>query len=152
MSEAIIVRGVSDAAQYIDDTTRRHRRHLQRSSAFGIESVLRDDLAEAWAECQEPNWDGYNAIPVSQDALRNMYTFLEALPLGFPRPTIGADPHGHLSVEWYRTPRRLLSVSVTDDALLHYAALVGSSKTCGTETFFGDMPESILRLVWRVYS
>ncbi len=144
--------GVSSAALHIADATRRNRRHLHKSSAFGIENVLLEELAEAWAECQEPNWDGYDALPVSRAALRNMYTFLEALPFGFPRPTIGADPQGHLSVEWYRSPRRVLSVSVTSDELLHYAALLGSSKTSGTETFFGEVPESILSLVRRVYS
>jgi len=152
MSEAVIIRGVSSAAQYIEDATRRDRRYLHKSSAFGIESVLRDELAETWAECKQPNWDGHNALGVSQDALRNMYTFLEALPLGFPRPTIGADPHGYLSVEWYRSPRRVLSVSVSDDDLLHYAALLGSNNSCGTETYLGEVPESILNLVRRVYS
>ncbi len=152
MREAVIIRGVSGVAQYIEDATRRDRRYLHKSSAFGIQSVLRDELAEAWEECHQPNWDGYDALPVSRDALRNMYTFLEAMPLGFPRPTIGADPHGHLSVEWYRSPRRVLSVSVSDDDLLHYAALLGSNSTCGTETYFGEVPESILNLVRRVYS
>ena len=152
MTPAVIIRGVSSAARYIDDATRENRRFLHESSAFGIESVLRDDLAEAWGECQESDWDGHDALPVSHDALRNMSTFLEALPLGFPRPTIGADPHGHLSVEWYRGPRRLLSVGVSADELLHYAALLGSNSTCGTETFCGEIPESILNLVHRVYS
>ncbi len=152
MTQAVIIRGVSSAARYIEDATRYNRRYLHESSAFGMESVLRDELAEAWEECQGSDWDGHDALPVSQDALRNMYTFLEALPLGFPRPTIGADPHGHLSVEWYRSPRRLLSVGVSADDVLHYAALLGSNSTCGTETFFDEIPESILNLVRRVYS
>jgi hypothetical protein len=152
VSNAVIIRGVSNAAQYIEDATRRDRRYLHKSSAVGIESVLRDELAEAWIECQEPGWDGYAALPVSPDALRNTYTFLEALPLGFRRPSIGADPHGNLSVEWYRSPTRVLSVGVSSDGLLHYAALLGANRTCGTETFFGDVPEIILNLVRRVYS
>ena len=152
MTEAVAMRGVSNEAQYVENETRHDRRHLHQSSAFGIEDLLRDELAEAWAECQQPNWDGHNALPVSRDALRNLYTFLEAMPLGFPRPTIGADPHGHLSVEWYRSPRRVLSVSVSDDDLLHYAALLGANNTCGTETYFGEVPETILDLVRRVYS
>ncbi|MBU0719061.1 MAG: hypothetical protein KJ749_12490, partial [Planctomycetes bacterium] len=146
MTQAVVIRGVSDAARYIEDVTRHNRRYLHESSAFGIESVLRDELAEAWAECQESDWDGHDAQPVSHDALRNMYAFLEALPLGFPRPAIGADPHGHLSVEWYRSSRRVLSVGVSPDEVLHYAALLGSSRTCGTDTFFGEIPENILNL------
>ncbi len=152
MSDVFVIHGASDTARYIEDRMRDNRRHLHESSAFGIEGVLRDEFAAAWEECRQPDWDGHNALPVSQDALRNMYTFLEALPLGFPRPSIGADPHGYLSVEWYRSPRRVLSVGVSEDGLLHYAALLGSSKTWGTETYFSEVPESILNLVRRVYS
>lgn len=152
MTQAVVLRGVSDAARYIEDATRHSRRYLHKSSAFGVESVLRDELAEAWAECRESDWDGHEALPVSQDALRNMYTFLEALPFGFPHPSIGADPHGHFSVEWYRSPRRVLSVAVSPDDVLHYAALLGSNRTSGTETFFGEIPDGILDLVRRVFS
>ena len=152
MTSAVITRGVSNAAQYVAATTHSHRQFMHTSSAVGFERILHGELAEVWEECQQANWDGYGALPVSRDALRNMYAFLEALPLGFPRPTIGADPHGHLSVEWYRSLRRVLSVAVSDDDLLHYAALLGSNKTCGTETFYGEVPESILSLVRRVYS
>jgi len=152
MPQAVLNRGVSPEARFIEDATRRDRKHLDKSSAIGMERVLRGELTEVWNECQESNWDGYDALPVSRDALQNMRTFLEALPLGSQRPTIGADPSGNLSVEWYRNPRRVLSVSVSAEDLLHYAALLGSSKTCGTETFFDEVPKSILDLVRRVYS
>ncbi len=144
--------GVSDTAQYVTETTQRNRRYLHKSYAFGIESLLHEELAEVWAECQEAGWDGYGALPVSRDAWRNTYKFLQAWQIGFPRPTIGAEPDGNLTLEWYRNPRRVLSISVSPDDLLHYAALLGANRTCGTETFFGEIPESILNLVRRVYS
>jgi len=152
MIQAFVSTGVSGAARYIADTTQEYRLHMHKSSKFGIESVLRADLAEAWGECQEADWDGYGALPVTRAALRNMYRFLEALPFGCRRPTIGADPNGYLSVEWYRNPKRVLSVALSDDDLLHYAALLGASKVYGTEAFYGEAPESILDLVRRVYS
>ncbi len=152
MRGAMTYCGFSDAARYIEKEEQRARRHLHGSAAFGIESVLREELADVWEECREPNWDGYDALPVSREALQNTSLFLESLPLGCRHPSIGADPHGHLSVEWYRSPRRVLSISVTADGLLHYAALLGPNETCGTETFFGEVPDTILALVRRVYS
>ncbi len=152
MSHAVIMRGVSDEAKDIASADYSSRCFMDESSAVGFGQILRGELADVWGECRRADWDGYDALPVSWRALRNMYVFLQALPLGFPRPTIGADPNGHLSVEWYRNPRRVLSVAVSDDDLLHYAALLGPNKTCGTETFYGEVPESILSLVRRVYS
>jgi hypothetical protein len=145
-------RAVSVEAQFIDETTREDRSILQESSAFGIEQLLRHELAETWVECQQPDWDGYGALPVSQEAMLNMRDFLIVLPLGIHHPSIGADPCGHLSAEWYRSPRRVLSVTVSSDMLLHYAALLGPNKTCGTETFYDEVPDTILNLVRRVYS
>jgi len=147
-----ISRGFSDEARFIEDETLRDRRRLHQSCAFGMDSVLREELGEVWSECRVSDWDGYDAIPVSQDALRCMYEFLESLPLGFPRPTIGADPQGHFSAEWYRAPRRVLTVSVTEDGLLHYATLLGANKACGTEAFYGEVPEAIQSLIRRVDS
>jgi hypothetical protein len=54
-------------------------------------------------------------------------------------------------MEWYRSPRRTLSVSVAPGDDLHYAALFGPSRVYGTEAFFGEIPEGILNLIRRVY-
>lgn len=152
-SDVRIERGFSRAAVFIERETRDSRRFLHKSCALGIERVLRADLADAWEECREPNWDGHGALPVIQEALRYMYVFLEALPPGLPHPTIAADPNGHLSAEWYRNRRRVLSVSVTPDGYVHYAALLGPDRACGTETFWGgEVPQAVLDLVRRVYS
>ena len=129
MSGALLTRGFSDTAQYIEKVTSDGRRFLRKSSAFGIENILRDELATVWEECRNPNWDGFDALPVTQDALRNAYLFLESLPLGYPRPSISAEPDGELTLEWHRSPRRTLSISVTPDGYLHYAALLGPNRT-----------------------
>ncbi|MBN2448604.1 MAG: hypothetical protein JXO22_17900 [Phycisphaerae bacterium] len=145
--------GFSKEAQDIAEATAEDRRLLDKSSAVGFGKLQCGELMDAWVECRLPGWDGYDALPVSARAFMNMLRFLGSLPLGFCHPTIGADPHGWLSAEWYRKPRRVLSVSVTDDSLLHYAALLGTAKTCGTEVFFdSEIPDSILTLARRVCS
>lgn len=75
-----------------------------------------------------------------------------SLPIGFPAPSIGAEPDGHLTLEWHRSPRRTLSLSVSPDDELHYAGLFGPSRVYGTEAYFGEVPKSVLHLIRRVYS
>ena len=152
MSPRLLTLGFSDAARFVQESTERGRRQLHQSNVFGIESTLRDELATVWEDCREPNWDGYEAIPLSQDALRNCYLFLESMPLGFPAPSIGAEPDGALTLEWHRSARRTLSVSVSPSDELHFAALFGPNRVYGTEAFFGEIPESILDLIRRVYA
>jgi len=152
MAYATLTPGFSVPAEFVTEQNSICSRHLRESSAFGIGSLLREEFSNVWEECRVANWDGYNALAVTQETLRFAYTFLESLPLGFPRPSIGAEPDGHLTVEWHQSRRRTLSVSISPDGELHYAALLGLGRTCGTEPFFGEIPESILDLVGKVYS
>ncbi|MCH8043315.1 MAG: hypothetical protein IID44_06310 [Planctomycetes bacterium] len=151
MADTLLRRGFSDAAHFIEKIASDSRRFLHKSSAIGNESVLRsDELATVWNECREANWDGFGAMPVTQETLRNAYILLESLPLGFPAPSISAEPDGDLTLEWHRSARRTLSVSVTADGYLHYAALLGASRVYGTEAFFDEIPDAIRDLVYRV--
>lgn len=143
-------RGFSDAAEYVEEMTSDSRRFLDESVALGMRNILREELASVWEECKKPGWDGYGALPVTEEALLNAFTFLRSLPLGFPRPYIGAEPDGEITLEWHHSAKRTLSVSVTPDGYLHYAALLGPSRTYGTEVFFEEIPDTILELIQRV--
>ena len=146
MSTTNLSLGSGPFARYVEGVRESSYRGLEQTAAYGKQSAY-DELAEAFEECRAADWDGCGALPVEQDTLRNAYLFLESLPLGFPLPSVGADPSGHVSFEWYVQPRRLLSVAVTPENELHYASLIGASKLYGTEVFFGSVPPRILQLV-----
>jgi len=134
------------------ESSGRGRGQVRPSGVFGIESALGDELRAVWEECREPNWDGYEALPVSPAALRNSRLFLGSLPLGVPPPSIGAEPDGALTLEWHCSARRTLSVSLSAGDELHFAALFGPNRVYGTEAFVGEVPEPILDLIRRVYA
>lgn len=142
--------GLSETARLLENATSNVRNRLRDSVMLGLDSTVFDELADVWDACREPDWDGHNALPVSQDTLRNTYSLLEALPPGFPTPSVGAEPDGQLTLEWHRSPRRTLSVSVSPEGDLHYAALFGPARQYGTEAFFSEVPETILNLIRRV--
>jgi hypothetical protein len=70
--------------------------------------------------------------------------------LGFPRPSISAQPDGQLTLEWYRTATRTLSLSIDPDGFIHYAGLFGAEEHFGTVAFLGGLPDRILRLASEV--
>jgi hypothetical protein len=144
-------RGSSATAWFVSQQAETGFDHLRSSLAFGLYGKKAfADLSVMFEECREANWDGYNAVPVSGNTYQLAVQFLKALPLGAPAPAIGAEPDGHLTMEWYRSPRRTLSVSISPEGEVHYASLIGSGKAYGTEPFFGDAPESIINLINRV--
>ena len=106
-----------------------------------------EELLETFEECRQPNWDGYGAQSVREETYDLAHQFLAALPLSPSLPSIGTEPDGHITVEWHRSPQRTLSVSISPDGHLHYAALLGAERICGTETFRARMPQVLRDLI-----
>lgn len=146
-----ISRGVSAPAQYVDQTTREVRARLIEPATFTRQSAY-DALWDAWQPCQIADWDDESADPIEHETFRIAYRLIEALPIGCPLPTVSAEPDGHLSFEWYKHPRRLLSVSISGNGTLYWAALVGSEDSRGSCQFFDEFPSTLLRWVGRVYA
>ena len=109
-----------------------------------------EELLKTFEECREPNWDGYGAQSVREETYHLAHQFLAALSLRTPVPSIGAEPDGHITAEWHRSPQRTLSVSISSDGDLHYAALLGAERICGTETFRARMPQVLSDLIARI--
>jgi len=144
-------RASSETSRFISQKSEEGLRLLKSSLTFGCLGKKTDD--ELWLqfmECREANWDGHGAEPVAEETYQFAAQFLKALPLGAPNPGLGAEADGHLTMEWYRSPHRTLSASISPEGELHYAALIGGSKAYGTEPFFGEIPEAIMNLIHRV--
>lgn len=143
-------RGISDPARYIDRTALEVRRWQHEPVTFSRQSAY-DTLWEAWQPCQQADWDGEGADAIEHDTYQIAYLLIESLPNGFPPPSISAEPDGNLSLEWYKHPRRLLSVSVCPDGTLYWAALVGSEDPRGSCQFFDEFPKTLLYWIGRVF-
>ncbi|MFP4381330.1 MAG: hypothetical protein ACLFUS_12585 [Candidatus Sumerlaeia bacterium] len=119
------------------------------SLGWGKRKIL-DELSSVFEESCKAGWDGQEAIPVSSETLRLAEIFLLALPDDLPFPSPGAEPDGQITFEWYTSKSRIISISIDPQSKLHYAALIGPSKAYGTERFYDQIPEGILRLIRRV--
>ncbi len=147
MSNALAEHGVSDVAEYLARERAEDDQRLRAAPSLGSGQLLIGELLEVWQEAQSPGWDGYDALPVARETLENMRDFLEALPPGFPPPSLAADAQGCLSAEWRRSPRRVVSVSVTAERMLYYAALLGPGTQYGSLPLFREIPATITTLV-----
>lgn len=132
-------------SEWIDRAARKPL-DLLRNSILGHQEAL-EEIEEVWEECRNPGWDGYGALAVEEDTRQAARLLIQSLPLGFPRPSIGAEPDGHLTLEWRKSPTRVFSVSVDPDGYLHYAGLYGANQQCGRLTFFASAPSKLLDLV-----
>ena len=104
-------------------------------------------MFEVWQDCKKPDWDGYDACCVLEKTFRNAQNVIEALPINIPLPSCGAECDGHLTLEWYQNPCWILSVSVSPEGFLYYAALFGDKSIKGKEYFDGELPSNLLQII-----
>jgi hypothetical protein len=149
MTTILAPRGNSSTAAYIEKINQNNQRYFAQTAALSKQPAI-DELATTWAECRASNWDGYNAFPVKEETLNYTYAFIQSLPLGFPLPSVSAEPDGHLALDWYRDPHWTISVSVSPEGILYYAALLGNSDPRGSEPFLGEIPKRLLSLIKEV--
>lgn len=127
----------------------RNRMEEAFSLMFAIRRV-REELRAIAADCSRPGWNGDQSQPVHPVSITKAEQLLDSQPQDLPPPSVGVDPDGQITCEWYRNPRRVVSLSVDPKGYLHYAALLGSRRSYGTEPFGCDLPPILLDLIRRV--
>ena len=113
-----------------------------------IEAVARESGA--------PNWDGYGGKAVTPETKVKAIWFANAIPIGLPMPSVGAEPDGSIAFDWTVSPRQTFSVSVSEDGSLAYAGLFGGmgddQTKQGVEKFDGTIPANIIEMISRVFN
>ena len=124
---------------------------LQESNALGFAAKgTFQQLDEVFEECSSEGWDGERAKPISEEVLRCAERFLNSFPLGIEAPEIGAEPDGAITLEWYRSPNKVISISINPDGWVYWAALIGTSRRHGADYAMMDIPDDLLKIILQV--
>ena len=141
----------SEIAEYIDDRWKIIRELLQESNILGfVAKGTFQQLFEVFDECSSEGWDGDRAEPISVDVLYCTIRFLNSFPLGIEAPEVGAEPDGSITLEWYRSPNKVISISINPDGWMYYAALIGSSKRHGADYAMMGVSDDLLKIILQV--
>jgi len=109
-------------------------------------------LHEAISEATADNWDGYGAKAYSPASLKVALRLIELLPTSIPAPEVGVDPDGEISIDWYLDSGSALSISISGNDELSYAAIFKDGKGHGIEYFGDELPKEILEKIRRLFS
>lgn len=109
-------------------------------------------LIECLKETSDENWDGYGASAINWESFKNALQFILNLPLEVPPPDVSVDPDGEISLEWYRNPRKIFSVSIGADGTLAYAGIWEKEEEHGTVYWKrGKLPRQILNWIRKIF-
>ena len=141
----------SDIAYFVAQQRENSYELLQESNVLGLiaKGAFRK-LNEVFEECSSGGWDGANAKPVSVETLQNAKAFLKSFPLGIEPPDVGAEPDGAITLEWYKSSDRVISISINSGGWLYFAAIIGAKKRHGVDFALCDVSEDLLGLILQV--
>ena len=125
---------------------------LRKAETWDHPGRVLSELKKIYQEYSEKDWDGYGALPITQEAYHEAVRFLVALPLAWlPTPEVGPEPEGDIGIEWNFGKNRIFVVSINGTNIITYAGLLGTgNKTHGTEVFDGSIPQTIVNNISRI--
>ncbi|MCX6089950.1 MAG: hypothetical protein NTY95_14580 [Bacteroidia bacterium] len=141
----------SDIANFITNQREKSYELLQESYALGLvaKGVFRQ-LDEVFEECFFGGWDGANAKPILAETLQSARIFLKSLPLGIEPPDVGAEPDGAITLEWYKSSNKVISISINPSGWLYFAAIIGTKRRHGKDFVLLDVSEDLLELISQI--
>lgn len=139
------------AGDFIDQQMRELSIHLQKSNTLGFAARgVFWELEKTFNECGVDGWDGEKAKAITKEVLWSAKTFLESFPWGSESPEIGAEPDGAISLEWYRSPSRVVSISINPGGEVYYAAIIGAKRRHGMDPVSFFVSDDLLDLIGEV--
>lgn len=131
----------------------REVQEFKQSATFGGQEEVLCSLKEIFEECSEEGWDGYDALPITEEAYLEAERLIKSLPITsfIPMPEITPEPNGDIALEWSKGNRQIFIASVSGENEITYAGLFGVNKTYGTEYFGDSLPLKLIENLRRLY-
>ena len=123
---ATIRPGVSEAAEILKRVQNDAWKSQDETVTFSSHP-LDDQLIDVYCHCSQDNWEGDDSVAVDRETLIIARDLIESLPRAYRTPTISGEPDGHVNLEWYVSPRRILSVSVKKEDQMSLATKLAAS-------------------------
>jgi hypothetical protein len=125
--------------------------HLSEPVSSERRRIL-SELTKIGRQCSEPNWDGYNANPISAGAIEALEELVRQLPWNSPLPDdVVPEPSGGVGIEWYPHPGRSLIVSSNGHRELSYCLLVNGQQESNRIFLMNTVPLELSSVITRLY-
>jgi hypothetical protein len=109
--------------------------------------IILAELQKNYDSCKEDGWDGLDAYSISEKTFKCATDLVINLPLGIKAPDIIPETDGDITFEWSTDNKNFISVSVGDDNVIFYNALIKSIAFNGTLKFTGLWPVSVIDII-----
>ena len=100
-----------------------------------LKTQIQDLLAVAGSD----NWDGEAALAVKEETVKAALDLADKLPDGIVDPDVAATPHGEIDFDWVAGRNAMLTLSMSSDGILAWAALFDDFTSRGSTRWTGEL-------------
>lgn len=125
--------------------------HAFEPISLGWKRLLYDEAMEIRKQCSTAGWDGYDAAPISAEAVVRTLKLIQTLPDTVAPPDLVPSPEGEISLEWHDVQRRMVSVSPRADRLIWAAMMSDQDAQYGKAPLSEGWPKTLLDLLDRYF-
>jgi hypothetical protein len=126
--------------------------HRNEPVSVGWKKELYDLAMEIGEECSESGWDGYNAAPITRDAVIRTLRLIYELSEMIQPPNLVPSPGGYISFEWHDPDRHVVSVSPKAEVIVWAAVLAEDDSQYGKSPIRKGWPSGVLNILYESFS
>ena len=105
---------------------------------------LKREVDELLESAGYENWDGDDALPVTQDLVDIAHEVIDKLPFeSILKPDIEATPHGEIDFDWVIDRNTMLTISVGPGGVIAFAGTCTEGNIRGQKEWAGKLPHFI---------
>lgn len=143
--------GISEESKDIISSLKYIQKQPTKSISFSWRDQLRDEVAGITHDCENGDWDGYDAEPISAESASGTFRVIDLLPEHILLPDVVPEPTGEIALEWRVGEEKHFTLSVSGRSIV-YAGIFGHyDKQYGEEQFFNVLPSTISRILTRYF-
>ena len=108
--------------------------------------LLIDEILEIAVTCHKEGWDGYDAAPISSEAVTSAYNLIFSAPDSIRPPEAVPSPDGEIVFEWH-SGRYRMSVMPSGEELIYAANLGPNNVESGRKPLSWGWPRAVLNIL-----
>lgn len=121
--------------------------HANEPLSLGWKRLLYDQAMVVGKRSSEAGWDGYDAEPITREAVVRTLQLLYLLPESISPPDLIPSPEGEISLEWNDVRKRIISVTPRPDLIIWAAMTSDQHSQYGKAPLSDGWPDSLLDLL-----
>jgi hypothetical protein len=121
--------------------------HTSEPFSLNWKQIVMNEILDVRVTRTQDGWDGYDAVPISQEAAIRALTLIDLAPDSLPHPEIAPSADGEIAFEWRIGCERIMTVIAYPEEIIFSATLSPADRENGRKPHGRSWPPRVLEIL-----